>query len=360
MAMDAYTGLPGSGKSYGVLVNVIMPALQRGQRVVTNIPLNADKLEALGISTAKLTQLERAPAAREFMEAPAGAMLVIDEAWHWWPSGLKADAMPAAQRSFFAEHRHRSGEGFSTGIVLVVQDLSMICAFVRALVDKTYRAVKLDAVGADNRFRVDVYQGGVTGQNPPVKQRLASEHGTYEPKYYECYTSQTQSQGGTFGSQKRADKRATIWSSWTMRAAIAAVVAVPFAVAGVGCALTNFKESVTKSPPKPQPARPLHSPPPVEAPPPTLQAQPPAPPAKPAEPEPSKLWRVIGVAVRKDGTGRALLATTNARRWISLETCRRRGIDADMVCEVDGELVGYYTGLGGAFATAASVSGTVR
>lgn len=373
MAIDAYVGLPGSGKSYGVLVNVILPALERGQRVVTNIPLNLDKIAALSFDTKLITQLERVPGTAAWIDGTAGACIVIDEAYHWWPSGLKADAMPIAQRTFFAEHRHRSAGGFSTQIAIVVQDLGMLASFVRQLVDKTFRAVKLDAVGADTRFRVDVYQGAVTGPNPPAKLRLSSEHGKYEAKFYECYTSQTQAQGGSFGTQKRADKRSTVWSSWTMRFAILALVLLPFMVAGVACSLKNFKDSVTAKPKHLQDAKPAPAPappPPPSAPPVTVAALPvaapqvtapapaqPAEPPKPKEPELSKLWRIIGVAVRTDGTGQALLATTGARRWITLDVCQRKGIDVDMICTVDGEIVSYYSGQGGVFASAQRAPG---
>ena len=39
MAIDAYTGLPRSGKSYSVVKNVILPSLRQKRHVYTNIPL---------------------------------------------------------------------------------------------------------------------------------------------------------------------------------------------------------------------------------------------------------------------------------------------------------------------------------
>ncbi|ENT7525242.1 TPA: zonular occludens toxin domain-containing protein, partial [Escherichia coli] len=45
MAISAYVGVPGSGKTYEVVCNVIIPAVSSGRRVVTNIyGLNADKI----------------------------------------------------------------------------------------------------------------------------------------------------------------------------------------------------------------------------------------------------------------------------------------------------------------------------
>lgn len=370
MAIDAYTGLPGGGKSFGVVKNVIIPALKRGQIVVTNIPLKVDGFAALDVPTAKLVQLERVPAAKSWIEAPPGAVVVIDEAYHWWPAGLKADAMPGAHRTFFAEHRHRSAGGFSTQIVVVVQDLSMVCNFVRALVDKTFRVVKLDAVGADNRYRVDVYQGAVTGQSPPQAKRIAQEYGVYESEVYSCYESQTQG-NGSFGDQSRVDKRATVFKSFAVKAAIGALVALPLAVYGIYASLSSFKSDVTgQSGKRSATALPVTSSknatPAPPTPTPQLAPQPsavvvaePAKPQEPKKPELSKTWRILGVAIRKDGSGEALLASATARRWINLTVCEYRGIDRDMLCDVDGEVVSYYSGNGGVFAAAVTAPGAV-
>jgi len=46
MSVVAYTGLPGSGKSYGVVENVIIPCLQEGRPIVTNLPLKLGELQA--------------------------------------------------------------------------------------------------------------------------------------------------------------------------------------------------------------------------------------------------------------------------------------------------------------------------
>ncbi len=45
MAISAYIGIPGSGKSYEAVCNVIIPAFTSGRRVVTNIyGLQKDKI----------------------------------------------------------------------------------------------------------------------------------------------------------------------------------------------------------------------------------------------------------------------------------------------------------------------------
>src|SRR5690554_5594843 len=46
MAINCYTGLMGSGKTYEVVENVIIPNYMKGRRIVTNINgLNEDKIK---------------------------------------------------------------------------------------------------------------------------------------------------------------------------------------------------------------------------------------------------------------------------------------------------------------------------
>ena len=54
MAINAYTGLMGSGKSYEVVENVILPALAAGRRVVTNVAnLQIDQINEYLVETLK-------------------------------------------------------------------------------------------------------------------------------------------------------------------------------------------------------------------------------------------------------------------------------------------------------------------
>ena len=213
MAITAYTGLPGSGKSYGVVENVILPALKDGRRIFTNIPLNTQLLEKNYAGL--VTQFK----ASDILENPewfqeifqAGATLVIDECWRVWSAGLKANNMSEKHKSFLAEHRHMVGlDGLSTEIVFVTQDLSQIASYPRSLVETTYRAVKLNAIGASKKFRIDVYQGSVTGQRPPDSQRLRQMFASYKPEIYKWYTSQTMSEATGHGDESTSDKRNNI------------------------------------------------------------------------------------------------------------------------------------------------------
>lgn len=117
-------------------------------------------------------------------------------------------------KSFFAEHRHKVGsDGYSQGIILVTQDLSQICRFVRDLIEETFRAVKLTAIGQSKKYRLDIYQGAVTGQAPPEGRRLWQIFGEYKQDIFALYKSHTMSETGGAGSEKKADDRANVLKS---------------------------------------------------------------------------------------------------------------------------------------------------
>lgn len=218
MAITAYVGYPGSGKSYSVVKHVILPALEKGRHVVTNIPLHLDAVNALGyggVVESFPVEVVEADPDRIYDFVTPGCVFVLDEAWRLFPAGGKADKVPAAFKKLVAEHRHMvdgTEARNSVEIVLVVQDLANVGAFARRLVDKTYVTTKLDFVGLNKRYRVDIYQGAVTGANPPTKNRLrAIGPSAYEAKYFAMYQSHTlAASDGSGANEARVDGRANI------------------------------------------------------------------------------------------------------------------------------------------------------
>lgn len=214
MSIVGYSGLPGSGKSYGVVENVVIPALEAGRHIITNIPLKLGRL-ADDYPQGKVTMFDNKEAEDDsrFFDLerhPAGVIWIIDEAWRFWKSGMKATNIPQCQKEFFTEHRHNVGpDGRTNEIVLVTQDLAQLCAFVRGLVEETYRAVKLTAIGQKNKYRVDVYMGAATGQKPgqPMRQLF----GSYKPEIYQYYKSHTRNKTDfAAGMEEKADDRANV------------------------------------------------------------------------------------------------------------------------------------------------------
>lgn len=249
MAITAYVGLPGSGKSYGVVENVILPAIKENKRIWTNIPLDQEAIKNDFGATVKVfdTQdlLDDPQWFQETFEA--GATIVIDEVWRLWPAGLKANNMIEGHKSFLAEHRHMVGsDGHSTEVVLVTQDLGQVASNPRALVESTFRAVKLNSVGSSKKFRIDIYQGSVTGPNPPQKSRLRQVFSSYKKEVYQYYQSQTMSEAGGHGVEGSSDKRANIFNSKLVRYAFPAFIVVGLAASWAG--LSSFWGSYASDP----------------------------------------------------------------------------------------------------------------
>lgn len=211
MSIVAYVGLPGHGKSYGVVENVIIPSLKNKRVVYTNIPMNQEKcLDDFGMCVVPfdITDIVKNPSwFNNVFEA--GSIIVLDEVWRLWPAGLKANAAREEDKIFLAEHRHQVGSnGFSTEIYLVTQDLSQVAMFARSLVENTFRMVKRSNIGFDRRFRVDVYFGAVTGNKPSLSMREREIHGgVFKKEIYAYYKSHTKSQTGGAGDETRTDKR---------------------------------------------------------------------------------------------------------------------------------------------------------
>ena len=195
MSIFAYVGLPGSGKSYSVVVNQVMAALNKGRAVVTNVPLNRDAIRSR-VRTGEIIDFPIETIA-EFPErvddyAIPGCVLILDEVWRLWPAGQKVDRVPEPFKSLLAEHRHRvDRHGNSMQVVLVTQDLSQIGAFARQLVEQTIYHTKLTTVGMSGKFRADIYQGAISGTNPPAGRRVREVFGRYKKENFELYKSHT-------------------------------------------------------------------------------------------------------------------------------------------------------------------------
>jgi|1_EtaG_2_1085319.scaffolds.fasta_scaffold00001_550 zona occludens toxin len=251
MSIVGYSGLPGSGKSYGVVENVVIPALEAGRHIITNIPLKLGRLSD-DYPQGKVTifdnrEAEDDPTFFDLERHPAGVIWIIDEAWRFWKSGMKATNIPQCQKEFFTEHRHNVGpDGRTNEIVLVTQDLAQLCAFVRGLVEETYRAVKLTAIGQKNKYRVDVFMGAATGQKPGKPMRQL--YGSYKPEIYQYYKSHTRNKTDfAAGMEEKADDRANVLKHPLIKFGIP--VAIAIMVFGVYQVIAYFSpEEHTDSP----------------------------------------------------------------------------------------------------------------
>lgn len=233
MAINAYTGLMGSGKSYEVVENVILPALLAGRRVVTNVAnLQQDDIfaylvEKFGTDLVKLGQIVQV--VNDDIEKPdffpeevktgdvvlpsivlPGDLVVIDECWRWWAAGAK---ITPAHMTFFRMHRHfvNPETKATCDMVLVVQDISDLDRKLKVVVENTYRMSKHKALGSTKRYRVDIFTSYKTTRAP-----YRSLQRKYNKEIFALY--QSYSQGGENGGKEVAiDGRANIFKGALFR-----------------------------------------------------------------------------------------------------------------------------------------------
>lgn len=325
MAIVAYVGLPGHGKSHSVVEHVILPALKAGRTVVTNVALHWDKVRAAypgcDLRPFDIKAVAASPSSIDSVAVP-GAVLVIDEAWELWPAGVVPKDVPLPFRELLAKHRHRvDGQGNSMQICLVTQDLGQMGKFSRDLVEETYRTVKLSALGSSKRYRVDVYPGPVSGPNPPVAKRQRQMFGRYRAEVWQWYQSHTQSHAGEGGAnESKVDGRSVIWRSpmwWVM-----GVVIVGGLVYGVYSMIRFF------SPEHHRPAAVAGSAPARSS------------SREPLRPVSARSWRIMG-EVRGGGIDTVYLETVDERYWVALKArdyCDR-DVTGFLICHFEGQRI---------------------
>lgn len=227
MAISAYVGVPGSGKSYEVVKSVILPALAQGRRVVSNVyGLNQEKITNYLLKKHKKLKLEQlgeliyveneaclAPDFLPSMDAEesfckAGDLIVIDEVWRIWGSDKE---IPKNHRSFIAEHRHfaHPETGVTCDLVVINQDVAQIPRFVKDRIETTYRMQKHVALGLRNRYRVDVFQG--------VKLFKSNRTNAYQEKYDKAIFELYKSYEADNAKESVTDGRQSIFSSFWIK-----------------------------------------------------------------------------------------------------------------------------------------------
>lgn len=251
MAMSAYTGVQGSGKSYEVVSSVVVGAVAAGRRVVTNVAgLKADLISEYvenNFSVPKnkqgvIYQITNDDVTKDHffplesgekhkvkvyydkegnpVENPVNAVrsddvltdsivqggdvIIIDECWRWYATGekLRPDHM-----MFFRMHRHflHPVTNVSCDIVFVVQDIGDLQRKVRATIEKTFYMKKHKDLGFENRYVVNVYSGN------SIKQTALTEsiQKEYKPEIFALYSSYSQGKGAS-GKEVAADKRGNL------------------------------------------------------------------------------------------------------------------------------------------------------
>lgn len=192
MPINAFGGGPGSGKTYGVMEHVILPAVAKGRFIITNIEgLNDEAIyqyvaekfyKGKIICIGHIRCCDRnAPGEEDFfpgsesLDKPCatprldekkvcgGDLVVIDEATRYWNSDAKVQRQHAY---FFREHRHFANElGHTCDLVVIDPDLSLLARAIKGKIELASVTHKPKEIGL-NRYVVNLYRGVRTSGKP--------------------------------------------------------------------------------------------------------------------------------------------------------------------------------------------------
>lgn len=217
MASTAYCGVPGSGKTYEVVTEVILPALRSGRRVVSNIAgLHYEEMRAYlileGVAEDAIGSFEAVTkdqiGGKDFWTVEgretivkAGDLVVLDECWRWMSTGVR---IPDEMFAFLREHRHFvDAKGVSCDVVLITQHMSDLDRKVKVVVEKHFVMEKLKRLGLSKAYTVDVYNGP-RGTKAAHLRRLVRKY----KKDFFCFYSSYEGKGG---DEREVDKRINVF-----------------------------------------------------------------------------------------------------------------------------------------------------
>lgn len=310
MPINAYTGLMGSGKTYEVVGFVIIPALLKGRRVVTNIDgVDYEKIakylrakhpgvdigELVNVTNEQVMQEGFFPASHEQAGSlvKGGDMVCLDEAWRFFGTGVKLHSQTMV---FLREHRHYTDPetAVSCDLVLMLQSITDLQKSVKNVVELTFKTHKLKTVGLNRRYRLDMFEG----TDMKASKRADTWQKSYDPTIYELYKSYAAGKG----KEVAIDSRQNVLRNPKF-VFMALGVVVLFTVAAFAL---NHVYSRYKGASKPAVADSKGSSPGAPA------GRPAAPAAVPSIPSDSTDWRLAGRIVTPRGE-RAVLVGASAR-----------------------------------------------
>jgi len=234
MAITAFTGPPGSGKSHALVKDVILPAVLAGRRVLTNIDgINPDAIRGYCLQrvddASRLGEVitfhgddalkpgffpdESTGTAETFVRG--GDLVVFDEWALTFPSRRKPQ--PGCNvEAFLRWHRHLTGPGGqATDVAIGTQVPADVNMNYRALIARSYKFKKLTALGAEGSYAWSLFDGHLQ----PKGGHYRNGTGKYDPEVFPLYASSSAAKDGTH-VELRTNKKDSIWSGWQAWAAI--------------------------------------------------------------------------------------------------------------------------------------------
>ena len=281
MAINCYTGLQGSGKSYETVASVIVPALKSGRRIVTNISgLDEEAirefLEEQRVRSEDIREIvhfafedilkpgffcrtdEKTHEHTKGTHVNAGDLVIVDEVWRFWGSGEK---LKPEHLEFFRMHRHYTDTaGVSCDLAIITQDVGDLERKLKAVIETTFQMVKLKNLGRPKNYRIEIYTRANVRRK--AQQVLIRK---YDPKIFALYSSYD----GKGGKEQVIDGRQNILKGSFFKLVLPAIVILgvfcTWAVANVfqpkqqradaTKTSTHQNKSLTSDPSKPENAR---------------------------------------------------------------------------------------------------------
>jgi zona occludens toxin len=360
MAVIAYIGNPGAGKSHEVVKNVIVKKVLEGRRVLTNIEgiktellyeycrEKTDKDSVLG-SVVEVTpeqfkdplswpEYEKGKTKYDTLVQP-GDIVIVDEAWDIWGT---AEKLNKRHMTFFRMHRHMRDEetNFTSDLVVVTQDIGDLNKSLKAIVQTTFRMSKMVELGMNNSYRVEIFQGTKLWET----RRLSKETHSYDPNIYALYDSHA----GGGGKETVVDKRVSIFAPKKL---ITFVVLILFLFGCGGYALSTFFRPPAAKASTATPAAESRA----SVPDPKLQDRVVA--AAPAKPVPkqSTTWRLAGTRSDRNGTTLILVNVQGTIRQIAPDDTWKSERGRFVSGTVDGEIVSAFAVLAPAASTGTGI-----
>lgn len=231
MAITAYTGPPGAGKSHAMVKEVIVPAVMAGRRVVSNIDgLNADAILAYCLEREREWKVDHADKLGEVLtfhgeDAQAagfwptetteragevtfirpGDLVVFDEWAMFFPAGGRTDTAQRVE-DFMRWHRHMTADsGHATDLAIGTQSISDFHRRHRPLISNSYNFKKLTAVGAKGSYTWHAFNGRLQ------KNSYLTGSGKYDSAIFPLYKSSAAAGAGNH-TELQTNRKETIWS----------------------------------------------------------------------------------------------------------------------------------------------------
>lgn len=215
--IEAFLGLPGSGKSLHAVGKKIIPALKAKRLVVTNMPLLIFGLrelcddyiddfvvvlteENLGrVPFSEVDDFKKYDTWRMGGDKGQGPLFVVDECHACFAgcAGLQGNQNPIVK--WFAEHRHTGSD-----VLLMTQMETGIPRPIRGRVEIFSKFIRKGFMGRDNAFRMNRYD--TNGVKLPV-----SDDGEYNKAWFKCYRSHVP------GASEIREKQVSIWGAWQFK-----------------------------------------------------------------------------------------------------------------------------------------------